>query len=144
MDFLTLILLAALAENDSAAADAEDLAAMAEDVSAAAEGRAECEYKNLLACGGVNFDDSEVLQRVLAEASEAGWSLYEKRNTVSLRMKRPVSARAADAYLGFDPYRSQTPSMGKLRAEQANRMVAFAVFTLFAFPLGLLVCVFSI
>ncbi len=53
------------------------------------------------------FKNPEVLQQVCAEEARAGWTLVEKFDNQRLRFKRPVSARAGDAGLGFDPYRSQ-------------------------------------
>ncbi len=53
------------------------------------------------------FRNPEVLQQVCAEEARAGWTLVEKFDNQRLRFKRPVSARAGDAGLGFDPYRSQ-------------------------------------
>ncbi len=53
------------------------------------------------------FRNPEVLQRVCAEEARAGWTLVEKFDNQRLRFKRPLAARAGDADLGFDPYRSQ-------------------------------------
>jgi hypothetical protein len=53
------------------------------------------------------FRNPEVLQQVCAEEAGAGWILVEKFDNQRLRFKRPISARAGDAGLGFDPYRSQ-------------------------------------
>ena len=53
------------------------------------------------------FKNPEVLQQVCAEEARAGWSLVEKFDNQRLRFKRPTSARAGDAGLGFDPYRTQ-------------------------------------
>jgi hypothetical protein len=61
------------------------------------------------------FKNPEVMQQVCAEEAKAGWLLLEKFDNQRLRFKRPVSARAGDAALGFDPYRSQYGiSSGKL------------------------------
>ena len=53
------------------------------------------------------FRIPEVLQQVCAEEARAGWTLVEKFDNQRLRFKRPITARAGDAGLGFDPYRSQ-------------------------------------
>jgi hypothetical protein len=52
------------------------------------------------------FRRPEVLRQVCDEEARAGWTLLEKFDNQRLRFKRPVSARAGDAGLGFDPYRS--------------------------------------
>jgi hypothetical protein len=52
------------------------------------------------------FRKPEVLRQVCEEEARAGWTLLEKFDNQRLRFKRPVSARAGDAGLGFDPYRS--------------------------------------
>ena len=53
------------------------------------------------------FGNPEVLRQVCAEEATAGWTLVEKFDNQRLRFKRPVAARAGDAGLGFDPYRTQ-------------------------------------
>ncbi len=53
------------------------------------------------------FRNPETLRQVCAEEAEAGWTLVEKFDNQRLRFKRPVSARAGDAGLAFDPYRTQ-------------------------------------
>jgi hypothetical protein len=52
------------------------------------------------------FRNPEVLRQVCAEEARAGWTLVEKFDNQRLRFKRPLSARAGDAALGFDPYRT--------------------------------------
>jgi hypothetical protein len=54
-----------------------------------------------------SFKSPEVLQQVCAEEARAGWTLVEKFDNQRLRFKRPIAARAGDAGLGFDPYRTQ-------------------------------------
>jgi hypothetical protein len=49
------------------------------------------------------FRSPEVLRQVCVEEARAGWTLLEKFDNQRLRFKRPVSARAGDAGLGFDP-----------------------------------------
>jgi len=53
------------------------------------------------------FKDPEKMRAVLDEEARAGWVLVEKFDNQRIRLKRPHSARAADATLGFDPYRIQ-------------------------------------
>jgi hypothetical protein len=52
------------------------------------------------------FRKREVMERVCEEESMAGWVLVEKFDSRRLRFKRPASARAHDANLSFDPYRT--------------------------------------
>jgi hypothetical protein len=52
------------------------------------------------------FKNPERLKSVLAEEAAAGWTLVEKFDNGRIRLKRPVSARAGDHALGFDPYRT--------------------------------------
>jgi hypothetical protein len=52
------------------------------------------------------FRKPEELSRALEEESRAGWTLVEKFDNQRLRLKRPIAARAQDAGLGFDPYRT--------------------------------------
>src|SRR5580658_1785176 len=53
-----------------------------------------------------SFRNPVVLQQVCAEEARAGWTLVEKFDNQRLRFKRPIAARAGDAGLGIDPYRS--------------------------------------
>src|SRR5208283_5486729 len=53
------------------------------------------------------FGKPDVFRQVCAEEARAGWTLVEKFDDSRLRFKRPISARAGDAGLGIDPYRSQ-------------------------------------
>jgi hypothetical protein len=52
------------------------------------------------------FKRPEFLRQVLDEEARAGWTLVEKFDNGRIRLKRPASARAGDAALGQDPYRS--------------------------------------
>jgi hypothetical protein len=52
------------------------------------------------------FRDPVRLQAILREEARAGWTLVEKFDDTRLRLKRPASARAGDAALPFDPYRT--------------------------------------
>jgi hypothetical protein len=53
------------------------------------------------------FRNLENLKKYLEEEGRAGWELVEKFDDSRLRLKRPASARQADADLDFDPYRTQ-------------------------------------
>jgi hypothetical protein len=52
------------------------------------------------------FRKPDVFRQVCAEEARAGWTLVEKFDDSRLRFKRPISARARDAGLEFDPYRT--------------------------------------
>ena len=63
------------------------------------------EFKILRSATGA-FRRPDLLRQILDEESRAGWVLVEKFDNQRMRLKRPVSARAADTTLGFDPYRT--------------------------------------
>ncbi len=63
------------------------------------------EFKILRSVTG-KFRDAAWLQSVLDEEARAGWQLVEKFDNARVRLKRPASARARDATLGFDAYRT--------------------------------------
>jgi hypothetical protein len=65
----------------------------------------EWEFKILTSENGA-FRKAEALRRVCAEEARAGWILLEKISDIQLRFKRRISARANDANLDFDPYRT--------------------------------------
>jgi hypothetical protein len=54
------------------------------------------------------FSREDTLNKLIAEEAQAGWTMVEKFDDARVRFKRPVRARANDAYLppGTDPYRS--------------------------------------
>ena len=52
------------------------------------------------------FGSQERLRGALTAEARAGWDLYEKLDNQRLRLRRPISARAGDSSLDFDPYRS--------------------------------------
>jgi hypothetical protein len=52
------------------------------------------------------FKNPEKLREILAEEGLAGWSLVEKFDNTRIRLKRPITAKAKDSGLAFDPYRS--------------------------------------
>lgn len=63
------------------------------------------EFKILRSVTGA-FGKPDRLRQALEEESRAGWVLVEKFDNGRVRLKRPASARAGDAALGFDPYRT--------------------------------------
>ena len=63
------------------------------------------EFKILRSAMG-RFGKPDHLRHALDEEARAGWTLVEKFDNQRLRFKRPASARAGDAALGFDPYRT--------------------------------------
>jgi hypothetical protein len=63
------------------------------------------EFKILRSATG-KFRNGAWLQSVLDEEARAGWQLVEKFDDARVRLKRPASARARDATLGFDAYRT--------------------------------------
>jgi hypothetical protein len=63
------------------------------------------QFKILRSAAG-KFRDPVWLHAVLAEEGRAGWTLVEKFDDARLRLKRPASAKARDAALGFDPLRT--------------------------------------
>ena len=63
------------------------------------------EFKFLRSATG-GFSNPDILRQVLSEESRAGWILVEKFDSRRIRLKRPASAKAGDASLGFDPYRT--------------------------------------
>ena len=64
------------------------------------------EFKILRSATGA-FKDPAVMQRYLAEESQAGWTLVEKFDNSRIRLKRPAAARQQDAQCAFDPYRTR-------------------------------------
>jgi hypothetical protein len=63
------------------------------------------EFKILRSVSG-KFRDPVWLHAALQEEACAGWVLVEKFDDSRVRLKRPASARAGDAALGFDPRRT--------------------------------------
>lgn len=63
------------------------------------------EFKILRSATGA-FGKPERLRTALEDEARAGWVLLEKFDNGRVRLKRPASARASDAALGFDPYRT--------------------------------------
>lgn len=71
------------------------------------------EFKILRSMSGA-FKDQATLRLVLDEERRAGWVLVEKFDNSRLRLKRPAAARAGDAALEFDAYRTYYgPTEGK-------------------------------
>lgn len=63
------------------------------------------EFK-ILRSATTQFRDPLRLRGDLEEEARAGWTMIEKFDDSRVRLKRPASARATDATLGFDPYRT--------------------------------------
>lgn len=63
------------------------------------------EFKFLRSATGA-FKNAAFLRQTLDEEGRAGWVLVEKFDNSRVRLKRPATARAGDAALGFDPYRT--------------------------------------
>ena len=63
------------------------------------------EFKILRSATGA-FKKPDELRRVLEEEALAGWVMLEKFDSQRVRLKRPAAAKAGDASLGFDPYRT--------------------------------------
>ena len=82
-----------------------------------------------------SFKSPEVLQQVCAEEARAGWTLVEKFDNQRLRFKRPIAARAGDAGLEIDPYRTQ---FGTSSAVIVAVIVACALLV----PVGVVALVF--
>jgi hypothetical protein len=77
------------------------------------------------------FKNPDFFQQVCAEAAKAGWTLVEKFNNQRLRFKRPISARAGDAGLEIDPYRTQ---FGTSSGAIAVYAIAIAVLVALVIP----------
>ena len=71
------------------------------------------------------FGNPRRLQRLIAEEGRAGWIFLEKFDNGRVRFKRPRSARANDANLFFDPYRT---SVDNLQFIIVLGLILFAVF----------------
>jgi hypothetical protein len=63
------------------------------------------EFK-ILRSAASQFRNPRWLRSVLEEEARAGWIMIEKFDNSRVRLKRLASARANDATLGFDPYRT--------------------------------------
>ena len=63
------------------------------------------EFKILRSAAG-QFRDPVWLRSILEEEARAGWTMIEKFDNGRVRLKRLARARATDATLGFDPYRT--------------------------------------
>lgn len=63
------------------------------------------QFKILRSATG-EFGKPERLRQALEAEAPAGWVLLEKFDTRRVRLKRPASAQAGDATLGFDPFRT--------------------------------------
>jgi hypothetical protein len=89
------------------------------------------EFKILRSAAG-QFRDPMWLRCILEEEARAGWTMVEKFDDGRVRLKRPASARANDAKLGFDPYRTW---VGISQARFVLLIVAATLAAVFAFVL---------
>ena len=71
------------------------------------------------------FRDPIWMHAVLQEEARAGWTLLEKFDDARVRLKRPAGARANDADVGFDPYRTWV-GMSRTRFAVLIMLVVFA------------------
>lgn len=83
------------------------------------------EYKVIQATTPL-FANPRKMQAVLAEEARAGWQLVEKFDNYKLRLQRDSRARANDASLDFDAYRSQV-GVSHLITYSAAALVTLAV-----------------
>lgn len=90
------------------------------------------EFKILRSATGA-FRRPDRLRQALDEEARAGWVLVEKFDNQRVRLKRPASARAGDAALGFDPYRTS-------HGLSESRLMLIIVGTVFG-TMGLVVVV---
>ena len=60
------------------------------------------------------FRSPKAVRQLCAEEAKAGWEMVEKFDDSRIRFKRPVERRAEDAYLDFDPYRTQVGIGGNM------------------------------
>jgi len=97
-----------------------------------AEMQGEWEFK-IVRSNTRTFKNPAVLRQVCDEEARAGWTLLEKFDDSRLRFKRPISARAGDANLEIDPYRTQ---YGISQAGIAGMVLAIT-FAFIAFIIGL-------
>jgi hypothetical protein len=99
---------AAVAAGGAAAAAAAELARQEEEEMTPYSSKdlaEDWEFK-ILRSATNGFRDPAWLNAVLREEARAGWTLVEKFDDGRVRLKRPAAARAKDASLGFDPYRT--------------------------------------
>ena len=84
------------------------------------------EFKILRSATG-RFKDPGFLRAALADEERAGWTMLEKFDNSRVRLRRPAAARASDANLGFDPYRT---SVGITETQLAITIVLTVVVVL--------------
>lgn len=94
------------------------------------------EFKIVRSATG-QFKKPEVLRRVLEEEGRAGWVMVEKFDSQRVRLKRPAAAKAGDAALGFDAYRT---SVGMSETAMAL-MIMVCVFGAVAIMVGIIAVV---
>lgn len=72
------------------------------------------EFK-IITSGTAAFRKADVMRKVIEEESLAGWQLVEKLDDHRIRLKRHESAKAEDARLPFDAYRTTYEGEARLR-----------------------------
>jgi hypothetical protein len=97
------------------------------------------EFK-IVRSGTAAFRKATVLNRLIEEEARAGWVMLEKLDDSRIRFKRPVRARAQDAYLpdGVDPYRTHYGSTA-----QYTMTVLLMVGAILLLALGILAFVIA-
>ena len=86
------------------------------------------------ATGG--FRDPVWLHGILQEEARAGWTIVEKFDDNRIRLKRPAKARAGDATLGFDVYRTWVGT-------SQSRLVLYILIGVFG-SLGIIAAVIAV
>jgi hypothetical protein len=83
------------------------------------------------------FRNPQVLNRLIEEEAQAGWTMLEKLDDSRIRFKRPHSDRAKDAYLpeGMDPYRTHYGMPSARIAVLVGVLVGLLALGIFAFLL---------
>jgi len=83
------------------------------------------------------FRNPQVLNRLIEEEAQAGWTMLEKLDDSRIRFKRPHSERAKDAYLpeGVDPYRTHYGVPSARYAVLVGVLVGLLALGIFAFLL---------
>ena len=76
------------------------------------------------------FRKPEVLNKLIEEEAQAGWTMLEKFDDSRVRFKRPRSARARDAFLpeGVDPYRTRYGTLATRQAMLVGVMIGLVLF----------------
>ncbi|MDP3517512.1 MAG: hypothetical protein Q8S94_10140 [Pseudohongiella sp.] len=90
----------------------------------------ETEYK-IIQATTPHFANNQNLSRVMAEESQAGWTLVEKFDNYKIRVQRSISHRASDAGRAIDPYRTQVGPSNILTYSAAAAVTLAIVYMIF-------------